>query len=96
MPISLHGCGSHDEWVNALRHALDAGDTANEECPCCRQRELQLRVAVASSASGRGTIYFWCDRCLSGLIPNAGPVDHSSSFVDKAEFDPPDYRVVHP
>ena len=95
MPTSLYGCGSHEQWVDALRRALD-GDTANERCPCCRERDLQLRIVAASVDSVRGTIYFWCDRCLWGLIPNAGPVGHASRPVVDEEFEPPDYRVVQP
>ncbi len=94
-PTSVQGCGSHVQWLDALQRAL-GGEIANNPCPCCGECRLQLRIVAASADAARGTIYFWCDRCLWGLIPNAGPVSHAGGTVVDETFEPPDYRIVQP
>lgn len=94
---SLHGCGSHQDWLDAFQAALAYGvRSVGHACPCCGASELQLRVTVTTPQSVRGTAHFWCDRCLWGLLPNACPIDEQLSPFFTSEFDPPDYRIVQP
>lgn len=96
MSTALHGCGSHEEWLDVLQAILASGSGARHHCPCCGAAQLQLRITVGNPQSTRGTAYFWCDRCLWGLIPNACPVDEQVTPFLTAELHPPDYRIVQP
>ena len=91
---SLHGCGSHDEWLQALERCIDRLPVV---CPCCTANELRLHAALTQPAVSRATISFWCDRCLWGLMPNAVASERVVTFIrDELAATPPDYRIVQP
>jgi hypothetical protein len=92
--LSLHGCGTHDQWLDALEQVI-AGQ--QPRCPCCGAAALRLVVGYDGEGSGRATLNFWCDRCLWGLAPNAVDPARLSAFVrPRAEVEAPDYRIVSP
>jgi hypothetical protein len=93
MMLALQGCGSHDDWLDALeRYIADASAT----CPCCGSKDLRLHAVLTQPSGIRATVSFWCDRCLWGLMPNAIASERVSAFMGEQSATPPDYRIVQP
>jgi hypothetical protein len=90
-----HGCGGIDGWHDAFEAALRSGETADIACPCCGVDSLRLEVLVRPASNSRGKAYFWCNRCMWGLTPNACAADPHLPIVND-EPDVPDYRIVQP
>jgi hypothetical protein len=87
------GCGSHEQWLDALAQVIEGRDA---KCPCCGADDLRLS-AVVTHPNGRATFSFWCDRCLWGLMPNAIAAERVARFIDADHaVTPPDYRIVQP
>lgn len=96
MVRAVYACGSHEEWLDAFQEAFARPScTIDRACPCCKEPALQLRITVASSAADRGRVFFWCDRCLWGLMPNACAIDDHVPLL-AGEFEPPEYRIIEP
>lgn len=76
----MSGAELHERWMDAYQSAYaDPGGVGGLGCPSCGARALRLIFVVRPPDEERGVFTFWCDSCLTGLMPGPAPVPEGAS-----------------
>lgn len=82
-------------WVHEYEQAYVHPDVVpSRSCPSCGMKELRLIFVVDSMGAESGVAVFWCNSCLSGLVPNRAALPPLGSKVLKGVEEIPNFRLV--
>lgn len=87
--------GLYDAWIAEYQGAWDdPSSVPDRTCPTCGSRSLRLVFVVDSDDSFQGMAAFWCDACLTGLMPLRAPVPDQGTRAVRGAERIPNYRLI--
>jgi hypothetical protein len=93
-----------EDWASAYEKIYEAPDRLQTEaCPNCGHRALRLVFTLPHPSAEIGSVAFWCDHCLNGIIlgrskvrPGLETISTEESDVASSDHPIPDFRLVPP
>jgi hypothetical protein len=81
-------------WFDAYERVCAGRSISTVPCPTCGARTLRLVFLVDGEASSRATFVFWCDSCLTGLLPAPAAIPTGFAPTLRGTEEIPDFRVL--
>jgi hypothetical protein len=86
---------SYGDWMDAYQCSYaDPRSIVARRCPSCGERQLKMIFIVKIEGAETGTVAFWCNSCLQGLMPTRAPIPRGGDKILEGLETVPNYSFV--